>query len=298
MELLNNCPLCGKKSFSKFLSIDDHFLSKESFQLVKCSSCKFVFTNPRPRAEDLQKYYESEDYFSHSKKNKGLITVLYNAVKNYSLYKKYNLISRHKSAGKILDIGCATGEFLNYFYKKGWGTMGIEPAKNPRNFAINNYGLDVKPEESIDELTAKNFDVITMWHVLEHVPELNKRIQQIEKLLKDDGFLLIALPNYLSWDANYYKHHWAGYDVPRHLYHFSPSTISELLRKFHFNIFEIQPMKFDSFYVSLLSEKYKSAKMGFANAFVNGLKSNIHAKINNNNYSSIIYLAKKEKRAI
>lgn len=293
MENLNTCPVCGATSLNNFLEVKDHFLSKESFSLSQCSNCSFVFTNPRPDTNNLEKYYQSEDYFSHSKKKKGLITILYDLVKNYSLNRKFKLISSIKSTGKVLDIGCATGEFLNYFKNKGWTCFGIEPAENPRNYAINNYQLDVVTENALDSFEKESFDLITMWHVLEHVPNLNERIQQIDRLLKPDGLLIIALPNYLSWDAEHYKSFWAGYDVPRHLYHFSPQTISTLLSKYCISIINTVPLKFDSFYVSLLSEKYKSGKMNFSKAFINGLMSNLKAKKRGNTYSSLIYLARK-----
>lgn len=293
MEYLKTCPVCDGTSHEKFKEINDHFLSKESFTLTRCKDCSFVFTNPRPEENNLEKYYQSDEYFSHSKKKKGLITFLYDAVKNYSLNKKYQLISKIIPEGNILDIGCATGEFLNYFKLKGWNCMGIEPAENPRNYAIENYHLEVKTEDALDNFTKESFDVITMWHVLEHVPNLKERIQQIERLLKPDGLLIIALPNYLSWDAKHYETFWAGYDVPRHLYHFSQQSISTFLLKYHFSIFNTIPLKFDSFYVSLLSEKYKTGKMNFVNAFFNGLKSNLYAKWRGMAYSSLIYLAKK-----
>jgi len=193
-----------------------------------------------------------------------------------------------------LDIGCATGEFLNYFKNNGWNCTGIEPAKDPRKYAIENFNLDVKAEEALDQLGPDTFDVITLWHVLEHVPNLNERLGQISKLLKPDGLLLIALPNHLSWDATYYKDFWAGFDVPRHLHHFSPDTVKLLLVKYNISIFDIKPMKFDAFYVSLLSEKYKTRSMKYLSAFCKGIKSNAAAKKNRNNYSSLIYLAKKQ----
>lgn len=293
METLTTCPICDNTEFIHFSLIKDHFLSKEDFKLSQCKSCGFVFTNPRPQANDLAKYYLSEDYFSHSKKKKGIITVLYEAVKKYSLGKKFHLINHHKKPGDILDIGCGTGEFLYYMKNKGWKTLGIEPAEKPRNFAIENYQLDIKPEEEIKQIVPKTFDLITMWHVLEHIPDLNQRIEQIYSILKDDGILIIAIPNYLSLDALYYKNFWAGFDVPRHLYHFSPATISKILSKHHFVITDTFPMKFDSFYVSLLSEKYKTGKQNYFTAFINGLKSNLHAKNYGGNYSSLIYMVKK-----
>jgi 2-polyprenyl-3-methyl-5-hydroxy-6-metoxy-1,4-benzoquinol methylase len=275
------------------MDVKDHFLSKESFNLVKCNQCGFLLTNPRPDAKSLSKYYQSEEYLSHSKK-KSFTGCLYNFVKDYSLGKKYQLISRYKSHGNLLDIGSATGEFLHYFKKKNWEVAGIEPAEEPRQYSIQNYGLKVFPEEKMDPLPACQFDVITLWHVLEHVPDLNQRMEQISKQLAPDGLLVIALPNHLSWDAHHYGYCWAGYDVPRHLYHFTPDTISKLLLKYHFEIIETEPLKFDAFYVGLLSEKYKSGKSNFMAAFRNGIKSNNFAKKHGGNYSSLIYLAKKQ----
>lgn len=294
MENLTSCPVCNEGKLKPSDEIKDHFLTGETFQISRCVNCGFLFTNPRPEKKDLGRYYQSEDYYSHSKKKKGLITFLYDAVKNRALNQKYQLISKYKKKGVILDVGCATGEFLYHFYHRGWKTIGIEPAEQPRKFAIENYGLEVKPEESIARLNPGSFDVITMWHVLEHVPDLNGRMNEIRRLLKADGLLVIALPNYLSWDANHYSGFWAGYDVPRHLSHFTTDTISKLLQKFDFRITEIIPMKFDAFYVSLLSEKYKTGKMNYLKSFLNGLRSNRQAKKHENNYSSLIYLAKKQ----
>lgn len=294
MEKINICPVCDGDSLGTYKEIKDHFLSHETFHLSQCENCGFVFTNPRPEETELEKYYQSDEYFSHSKKKKGLISFLYDTVKNHAINNKYKLISEIKPTGNILDIGCATGEFLNVFNQKGWVCYGIEPAKNPRDFAIEIYKLDVRDEDDLNNFDKETFDVITMWHVLEHVPKLNERMEQIHKLLKPDGLLLIAVPNYLSWDSKFYGDFWAGYDVPRHLYHFSSKTISRLLSKHNFSISEIKPMKFDSFYVSLLSEKYMHGSLRYFSAFSNGLKSNFAAKKEENNYSSLIYLAKKE----
>ncbi len=294
MENIVRCPICKNDQLTDNMRVVDHFLSKESFHLVKCSRCGFLITNPRPAASDLPKYYQSDDYLSHSKKKKSVTSSLYNLVKNYSHGKKYQLITSFKKQGTLLDIGSATGEFLHYFDKKKWAVTGIEPAEAPRKYSIENYGVKVFPEEKIDQLPAGQFDVITLWHVLEHVPDLNQRMEQISKLLAPDGLLVIALPNHLSWDAQHYGNYWAGYDVPRHLYHFTPDTISQLLSKFNFEIFKTEPLKFDAYYVSLLSEKYQSGKSNFIAAFRNGLKSNKSAKNGQDNYSSLIYLARKQ----
>ncbi|HPR56909.1 MAG TPA: class I SAM-dependent methyltransferase [Bacteroidales bacterium] len=294
MEQLKKCPLCSGERISHHLTIPDYFLSKENFSVSKCLDCGFIFTNPRPTKNDISFYYKSDDYISHSNKNTGLISFFYKIVRNYSLRQKFNLISKFKSPGHLLDIGCGTGEFLHFMHLHNWHTTGIEPAQEPRYFAVNNYLLDVFDEEVLSSLAPESFDLITLWHVLEHVEDLKLRIQQIKKLLKKDGLLIIALPNCLSWDAQHYKNFWAAWDLPRHRYHFTPSTIHLLLRKYQFNIFYVHPLKFDSYYISLLSEKYKHGKPNFMRAFLNGFRSNFSAKRNGNNYSSLVYFIKNE----
>ncbi len=292
MEQLNKCPVCGSNAFSHFKNVTDYFLTKEQFQIVKCEECGFLFTNPRPDHESISRYYQSDEYLSHSKSKKGLLSFIYDTVRNISLKKKYRLINQHKSSGKLLDIGCGTGEFLHHMKGMGWGVIGIEPAEQPRKFAADNYKIVVHDEEMIDKLPESNFDLITMWHVLEHVPDLNLRISQVKKLLAQDGLLLIALPNHRSWDAHHYGKYWAAWDVPRHFYHFNEQTFRLLAEKHHLEIISIRPMKFDAYYISLLSEKYKSNRTCLSAAFINGVRSNIAAKKNANNYSSIIFLLK------
>lgn len=299
MERTNNkelkiCPVCELAGFSKYLEVEDYFLTKELFIISRCNNCGFLFTNPRPIDENLAKYYQSDEYLSHSKKNKGVFSWVYYKVRNYSVRKKYELIKRYKSRGSIIDIGCGTGEVLKYFSEKGWSAKGVEPSDNARSYASNKLGLSVETEDFIKNIPEKSFDVITMWHVLEHVPQLNDRMQQLKTILKDDGVLFIALPNYNSWDAKHYSSFWAAWDLPRHLYHFSKETFSQLAKKHNFNIQEILPMKFDSFYVSLLSEKYQTKKMNYMKAFIQGVKSNSWAKKNDLSYSSLIYILKKD----
>lgn len=270
MENIARCPICENDQLTDIMQVEDHFLTNKRFHLAKCSHCGFLITNPRPVASDLSKYYQSIDYLSHSKENKSVTSKLYSLVKNYSLGKKHQLITSFKKPGTLLDIGSATGEFLHYFNKKNWTVTGVEPAETPRQFSIETYGLNVLKEEKIDQLPAGHFDVITLWHVLEHVPDLNGRMEQISKMLASDGLLVIALPNHLSWDAQHYGNYWAGYDVPRHLYHFTPDTISKLLSKYDFEIFKTEPMKFDAYYVSLLTKNINRARPIFWLLFAMG----------------------------
>jgi 2-polyprenyl-3-methyl-5-hydroxy-6-metoxy-1,4-benzoquinol methylase len=295
MEELKSCKVCDGSSMEVYLKVKDHFLSGEEFNIVRCRSCGFLFTNPRPEAANLGKYYKSENYISHSNSRKGILNKVYHLIRRHNHKKKFNLISGLVNKGEILDIGCATGEFLNYFKERGWGISGVEPDADARSYAKANYNIDVWPEEEIDRLTPGTFDIISLWHVLEHVPALNERMIAIEELLKDEGYAVIALPNVASYDAAWYGEFWAGYDVPRHLYHFSRETAEKLFSKHGFQLVKIEPMKFDAYYVSLLSEKYKNKRKSLFKAMNRGCKSNQWAKRHQNDYSSLIFVLKKKK---
>lgn len=291
MELLKNCPVCGSDTFVPFLSGKDYFLTGEKFEIVKCKGCGFRFTNPRPEAAELGKYYESAEYISHSDSRKGIFAAVYQQVRKFTLGRKLAMISKFQQKGEILDIGCATGQFLNYMAEHGWNATGIEPDNKTRARAISEYGLKVFPEEQLNSFDKATFDIITMWHVLEHVSDLNGRMKQLKNLLKPQGTLIIAVPNCEAYDAKIYREFWAGYDLPRHLYHFSKSDMKLLVEKFGFTIVNVLPMKFDAFYVSLLSEKYKAGKMRWLPALWNGFWSNLKSG-QNQGHSSLIYVIK------
>ena len=295
MEKIENCPICDSKESSKILECVDDTVSKEKFSVVRCVKCGFNYTNPRPNENELYKYYESKDYVSHSDTNKGLINSLYHIVRKHTLKSKVKLINSWSKKGSILDIGSGTGHFLKACNENGWKTTGIEPSEKTRNTAIKTLNLDIREESDIERLDHKTFDVITMWHVLEHVPRLNQRIEEIKNLLKNEGTLFVAVPNRTSYDAKIYQENWAGYDVPRHLYHFSPEDIKNLFKKHEFEVVEIKPMIFDSFYVSMLSEKIKTGKAKFIKGAVNGLISNVLSTKNANTSSSQIYILKRNK---
>jgi SAM-dependent methyltransferase len=289
MELLRNCPVCGSETFDPFISGKDYFLTGESFEIVKCRTCGFRFTNPRPEPGELGKYYQSSEYISHSDSRQGLFATVYQQVRKYTLRQKYELINGFQPKGEILDIGCATGQFLNYMAERGWKATGIEPDDKTRNRAISEFGLQVFPEEHLTSISKPSFNVITMWHVLEHVSDLNGRMKQIKDLLMPGGTLIIAVPNCNAKDAETYREFWAAYDLPRHLYHFAESDIKLLMENYGFKIVKTLPMRFDAFYVSLLSEKYKSGKMRWLPALWNGFWSNLKSG-GQNGYSSHIYV--------
>ncbi|WP_418264469.1 class I SAM-dependent methyltransferase [Flavobacterium faecale] len=272
-----------------FLTVKDHSVSKEIFDLYHDEALDMLMTHPQPSLDVLGKYYESEDYISHTDNKRSLFEKAYHFVKGIALKNKLNLINElQPKKGTILDIGAGTGEFLNVTKDNGWKTIGIEPSDRAKGIAISK-GIDFVKDTT--ELENHSFDVITMWHVLEHVPDLDFQIKELKRLLKPSGSLIIAVPNFKSFDAKHYKEFWAAYDVPIHFWHFSKKAIQNLFAKENMQLEKILPMKFDSFYVSLLSEKYKTGKMNFIKAFFIGLQSNLKAK-RNLEYSSHIYVLK------
>ncbi len=267
----------------------DHTVSGEVFQLHHDKKYEMLVTFPRPDLSKLSSYYKSEDYISHTDAKRSLFEKIYHLVKKYALRKKVNQINSFAYTSKyLLDIGAGTGDFLLAAKNNKWNVFGIEPDISARALATKK-GIHL--EENTKELPDHNFDTITMWHVLEHVPDISFQMKELKRLLKTNGTIFIAVPNYKSLDAKTYKEFWAAYDVPRHLWHFSQASISKLMNEYQMKVEKILPMKFDAYYVSLLSEKYKNKKMNFFTAFYNGFKSNMAAR-RTNEYSSLIYVVK------
>jgi 2-polyprenyl-3-methyl-5-hydroxy-6-metoxy-1,4-benzoquinol methylase len=290
---INNCPVCGNSEFAHFLTCKDYTVSGEKFNIVSCEDCNFKFTNPRPEDSKLGAYYKSEDYISHSDTRKGFLAKLYHAVRNYTLKGKLKLISKYVSRGTILDYGCGTGTFLKVCKDNGWEVFGMEPDEGARAIGIKQGLVADGDKQSLQpKIRNRQLDIITLWHVLEHVTDLELTLTFFNLKLKENGRLIIAVPNYTSYDARHYGAFWAAYDVPRHLYHFEVQTISTLLSKFGFSLEECIPMKFDSYYVSMLSEKYKTGSINYFKAFISGFKSNAMAK-SPKEYSSVIYVFKR-----
>lgn len=290
-EKIELCPSCHSKDFVNHLICDDYSLTQESFAIMKCSNCGLLLTSPRPDKKSIGKYYQFDDYISHTDKANNLTNYIYKLVRNYTIKGKAKLLESLAQKKSILDYGCGTGQMLQYLKEQDWQVTGIEPDPSARKIASDNTSESIY--SLLDDLPSKKYGIITLWHVLEHVHDINETLQKLRNHLSSNSYLVVALPNHDSYDQRFYKKYWAAYDVPRHLYHFNQQTIKDLMKYNSFKLVDTKPMKFDSFYVSLLSEKYKSGKNKFLKAFLIGLLSNRWAKKNNGNYSSIIYIFKK-----
>jgi 2-polyprenyl-3-methyl-5-hydroxy-6-metoxy-1,4-benzoquinol methylase len=290
METLKNCPACREKKSTRFLQAKDYTVSQNTFDIVQCASCDLLFTNPRPEAEQAGYFYKSENYISHSNTQKGLVNKLYHAVRNITLKQKTQLIQEDQKGTKnLLDIGCGNGHFLQACQQSGWNIFGMEldPDTAARAAALTDQIIypDLKsiPKDA-------TFEMITLWHVLEHVYDLDGYFNFFKSRINQGGKLLLALPNAKSYDANYFKEFWAAYDVPRHIYHFSPETIQSLARKHGFKLKKQRGQVFDSFYIALLSHEYKTGRKKLVASFLIGLWSNALAFFKTGNYSSNIYI--------
>ncbi|RYH76228.1 class I SAM-dependent methyltransferase [Flavobacteriaceae bacterium 144Ye] len=276
-----------------YLTVKDHSVSGEDFQLVHNEELDMLETIPQPSANTLSEYYKSEDYISHTDSKRNWFEKAYHFVRGMALKRKLKLINSFPVSGKtILDVGCGTGDFLQTAKNNSWNVYGIEPNEKARAIANSKTRNQVFDTNTLQEFESGAFDVITLWHVLEHLPNLETEIQNLNRLLKPNGRLVIAVPNFKSYDAKHYNAFWAAYDVPRHLWHFSQTSISKLFSKHNLEIEKTLPMTFDAFYVSLLSEKYKSGSKNPLTAFWIGLQSNLKAK-RTGEYSSLIYVLKK-----
>ncbi|MBT8257142.1 MAG: class I SAM-dependent methyltransferase [Bacteroidia bacterium] len=276
-----------------FLKLKDHAVSGENFELHLNEEYHWLETRPRPEQSEMDRYYESEDYISHTDARRNWFEKLYHRVKAINLNRKIKLIESQDSDSKrLLDIGCGTGDFLHLAKTNGWAVSGIEPNEQARSIASSKNGPVIFDPAEWKNREEDLYDVITLWHVLEHLPDPSKAIQDYFKILSEEGSLIIAVPNFRSFDASYYKSNWAGYDVPRHLWHFSRDSIEILAEQNNFKLKSVHPMKFDAYYVSLLSEKYKSGWMNIFNAFFVASRSNLKAS-RSGEYSSLIYVLRK-----
>ena len=292
----DHCPVCGSNNIFPIYPVKDHSVSSESFLVSECRDCTLRFTQDIPDEASIAPFYKSEDYISHTNTSRGIVNSLYQTVRKRTMRSKRNLIQRSTglNQGSLLDIGSGVGSFVSEMSQHGWKVSGLEPDPGARSRAKDLYGVELEDMDRFYELAPGSFDAITLWHVLEHVHALNPYVQHLGRILKDTGKLFIAVPNYTSKDAEIYKEYWAAYDVPRHLYHFSPRSMQFLLEKNGLKLESCKPMWYDSFYISMLSSRYKSGKTDLIGSFWNGLVSNFNALSDARKCSSVLYVVSKK----
>lgn len=275
------------------MKLKDYFLTQEEFEL-KENSFGILETQPQPTSENLPNYYQSEEYISHTDSKKSVFDFAYQLAKKFNLKNKKDAILKYKTSGALLDYGCGTGDFLNYI-KNDFEATGIEPNEKAASFAKEKSSLKITTNTDLTQFKNETFDIITLWHVFEHIPNLEETSVELKRILKKEGILIIALPNHKSYDAQYYQNFWAAYDVPRHLWHFSKTTINNWFSQFEMKIIEIVPMKLDAIYVSILSEQYRNKNIfSLPKGILRGIISNQKAK-KSGEYSSLIYILKKNQ---
>lgn len=298
MEKLTTCPICESTTFSNYLKVVDFTVTKKEFKIQECNKCNFLFTNPRPEVSEIGKYYQSKDYISHHDEAKDIMSKVYNSVRKYTLNQKLKLINNLiPTQGKLLDIGCGTGNFMQVCKENNWHTIGTEPDNAAREIAEKRTKSTIYESIGTVPNLMNSFQIITMWHVLEHVHELNETIDWLKQKIDNKGKIIIAVPNPQSSDATKYQEYWAAYDVPRHLYHFTKSSMQSLLNKHGLQIEKIKPMWFDSYYVSMLSTKYKYGSTRLIESILAGTVSNYNGKSNATttyDTSSLIYIISKK----
>jgi 2-polyprenyl-3-methyl-5-hydroxy-6-metoxy-1,4-benzoquinol methylase len=291
-----HCPVCGSAAIDPLLTVKDHSVSGEEFVVWQCGRCSLRFTQDAPDEASIGSYYQSPDYISHSNTSKGLVNKLYQLARKHTLERKAGLIAvGTRKPGNILDLGAGIGAFLHTMKEKGWETRGIEPDPGARDQAKKLFDLNLSDTADLEGLAAESFDAITLWHVLEHVHRLHPYMERLKELLKPEGRIFIAVPNYGSLDSAIYKLYWAAYDVPRHLYHFTPKSMDFLVKAHGLKLLGKKPMWFDSFYISLLSSKYKNGRTSWLGAGFSGLRSNLKALFNKDYCSSLIYIIGKDQ---
>jgi 2-polyprenyl-3-methyl-5-hydroxy-6-metoxy-1,4-benzoquinol methylase len=292
MEHLSHCPVCGHTNFDFLQTCKDFVATGDDFDLRVCKNCSLVFTNPRPSAAGISKYYQSDRYVSHAgdKKNFSFIYTLYDWVRDFSISRKIALIRKRHKSGRLMDLGCGLGYFLNGINKSGfYNAVGVDISNDAIAFVKDKFGLDVAHENKLDTFEKNSFDIITQWHVLEHVHDLENRMKQLKHLLAAKGTMYIAVPNCASWDAKYYGAFWDGYDVPRHLYHFNQHSFSSLMAKHGFMVIDTRPLLFDGPYISMRSEVHSNHSFSFIRGLFIGGVSTLKALFNKN-YSSLLFV--------
>ena len=292
-----NCPLCNGSDIGKRFACKDFFATGEVFDVYECHGCGFVFTQNIPDEKEIGRYYESQSYISHSNTKKGLFNKVYHLVRAIMLQRKVNLMENLTllKNGKILDYGAGTGYFARAMKKRGWDVTAIEKSPKARELSKREFGFEMHAEDYLEKIADKEFDIVTLWHVMEHIQDLDGFWDELYRIIDDTGIAVIALPNCKSHDAKRYRENWAAYDVPRHLWHFTPMTVMRWGEKHGFILERRITMPFDGFYISMLSERYKGSSLAGIKGLWTGFMGWLATGTRREASSSIIYVFRKRK---
>lgn len=273
-------------------STQDYLVSGETFSIRWDESKGFAATYPQPDAKKLGLYYESDAYISHNEPQQSVVGFLYRFARRYMFRVKHKMFKKLLPAdATILDYGCGTGGFLEYTYSQSYRSFGVETSAKAREQATRK---NLAVAESWENLAQEKFNLISMWHVLEHVSDLDHCVQEIQNRLDINDILLIAVPNLNAFDALHYAEFWAAFDVPRHLWHFSQRGIKQLIEPNGFELIAQHPLILDALYIAYVSEKHKNSRFPLIKGIFRGLQSNWKAK-KTGEYSSLVYLFRKTK---
>ncbi len=289
----NKCPWCSSEKAQINLWLKDEFLTKEDFHICECLNCGLLYTMPRPSKDKIGDYYKSDEYYSHQENKKGFIPKIYEAIKKVNLRHKYKLATKGISKGKLLDIGCGVGDFLHTTEEHGWECTGVEPSEEAKTIARKRIKGEIIASEDLEQIPDAGFDLITMWHVLEHIDDLKWQVEQLQRLVNPQGRIVIAVPNYKSYDAQLYKELWAAYDVPRHLNHFSKTTLTKIFKSKGLELKKTEKLIWDAYYISYMSEQYKHHSLPLIKGAFRGLVSNCKAR-RSGEWSSMVYVFEKK----
>jgi len=290
------CLVCGNDRLTQLFTAKDHLVSGETFVIRKCDACGFGFTADPPAEREIGRYYQSEEYISHSDKKQNLTELIYHLARNFMLRRKHRLVSEvtQKDSGTLLDIGSGTGYFASYMQNKGWKVTGIELNDQARNYSVTGLGITAIPPAEALNIPDKSTDCITFWHVIEHLYDPGMWMSEVKRILKDDGRCIIALPNLNSADAEWFGGQWAALDVPRHLWHFLPPSLIRLVEKYGFNCEKTRSLPLDIFYISALSYKNHGRRLSLLRGILTGVFLTAVSLFRKNRASSLIYVISKQ----
>ncbi len=291
------CPLCGASGQIPYAGCTDYTVSKEHYTLMRCPSCGMVYTLDPPSQDKMAQYDKLGLKLKLGDSPSGLIGKLYYRVRSYMLGRKAHIVESqsYRTAGTLLNYGAKTGFFSHRMERRGWKVISVEKYHEERQFSLEMFHHRMIDLNEMDKLRPGTFDVITLWHVFEHNPHPDKLLDRFYDLLRPGGILVMACPNICSTDAMHYGPYWAAYDVPRHLWHFSPTSLCNLVHKHGFTLMHHESMPFDSFYISILSEKQMRHKLAFIRGFLYGLHSWLVSLSKRGKSSSLVYVFRKRQ---